>query len=97
MPDNLTPKVRAMLDITSSEQVDQTKLALMIEDGKQRLRSYAPDLADSDFETPTAARELLMGYIRYAHSNAVEVWAENYAEEILRLRMEYEVRASGED
>ena len=93
MSDSLMMKVRTMLDYTSSESVNSDKLSMMIEDGKQRLRSYAPDLSDGDFEKPTAARELLMSYVRYANSNATEVWADNYSEEITRLRMAYEVRA----
>lgn len=89
----LMMKVKTMLDVTSSEQIDYDKLMLMIEDGKQRLRSYAPDLTDADFNAPTTARELLMSYVRYANSNATEVWADNYSEEITRLRMAYKVRS----
>ncbi len=91
--DALLLKVKTMLDYTASEKADIEKLTLLIEDGMQRLRSYAPDLTDADFNAPTAARELLMSYVRYANSNATEVWADNYSEEITRLRMAYKVRS----
>ena len=90
--DALLLKVKTMLDYTASEKADIEKLTLLIEDGMQRLRSYAPDITDKEFEEPTAAREMLMSYVRYAHSNATELWKENYSEEITSFRLAYLAR-----
>ena len=90
--DALLLKVKTMLDYTASEKADIEKLTLLIEDGMQRLRSYAAGITDKEFEEPTAAREMLMSYVRYAHSNAVELWKGNYGEEITRLRLAYLAR-----
>lgn len=89
----LIDNVKIMLDITAGNMSEDEKINLIIEDGKQHLRSFYPTLTDDDFEKPSRARYLLFNYCRYAYSNAAEMFDANYAAEIIALRQEYEVSA----
>ena len=85
--------VKTYLSLTADETSEDEKLNIIIEDGKQHLRQTAPDLSETDFQRSTAARYLLFNFCRYAHSNASEMFDINYKSDLLRLRLEYEVRA----
>lgn len=85
--------VKLMLDIDEYDNSNDKKLNIIIEDGKQHLRSFNPFLTDEDFEKATRARFLLKAYCRYDFSNATEEFDNNYREEILALRQDYEVSA----
>ncbi len=84
--------IKTMLDINIEDTSNDKKINIIIEDGKQHLRSFNPLLSDDDFEKPTRARYLLSSYCRYAYSNASEMFDINYKAEILALRQEYEVQ-----
>lgn len=87
----LLDNIKTMLDISLECTTEDNKLKLIIEDGKQHLRSVKPNITDDDFEQPTRARMLLFNYCRYAYSNATEMFDTNYRPELLALRHEYEV------
>ena len=85
---------REYLDITADDTSEDIKLKGIIEDGIIYLRSIYPTLKDEEFTKPSRARTLLKNYCRYARSNAVEAFKENFKSDLLDLRMEYEVNAS---
>lgn len=97
----LLSNVGTMLNYTADEiSEDKTlrdRLKLIIKNGVEHLRSFAPDLTDNDFNQEGRPQELLFAYCRYAHSNADEMFDTNYHAAILALRFEYEVRADNED
>lgn len=97
----LLSNVGTMLNYTADEiSEDKTlrdRLKLIIRNGVEHLRSFAPDLSDNDFNKEGKPQELLFAYCRYAHSNADEMFDINYHAAILALRFEYEVRAENEN
>ena len=97
----LLSNVGTMLNYTADEiSEDKTlrdKLKLIIKNGKERLRSRAPDLTDEDFTKAGKPQELLFSYARYANSDAEEMFNINHSDELLALRFQYEVRAYNED
>lgn len=97
----LLSNVGTMLNYTADEiSEDKTlrdRLKLIIKNGVEHLRSFAPDLTDNDFNQEGRPQELLFAYCRYAHSNADEMFDINYHAAILALRFEYEVRAENEN
>lgn len=97
----LLSNVGTMLNYTADEiSEDKTlrdRLKLIIKNGVEHLRSFAPDLSDNDFNKEGKPQELLFAYCRYAHSNADEMFDINYHAAILALRFEYEVRAENEN
>lgn len=85
--------IREYLDITADDTSEDLKLKGIIDDGIIYLRSLHPNLTDEEFKKPSRARTLLKNYCRYARSNAVEAFKENFKSDLLDLRMEYEVSA----
>lgn len=84
--------VKNNLDITADNTSEDKKLNSIIANAKQHLRSYAPNLTDSDFEDETkSAHFLLIHFCRYAYSNAAEMFDVNFKNDILAFRQEYEV------
>lgn len=78
-------------DHIMADESAKSKIKIIIENGKQHLRSFHPLLTDENFEKPSRARSMLFNYCRYAYSNATEHFDNNFAAEILMLRQEYEV------
>ncbi len=90
---SLLNDVKIRLDYTSDDSSSDEKLKSIIEEGKQYLRSFYPLLKEEDFEKPTRAQKLLFHYCRYANSNVVEAFEDNFKSDLLALRQEYEVAA----
>ena len=84
-------------DEISEDKTLRDRLKLIIKNGKERLRSRAPDLSDEDFTKEGKPQELLFAYSRYANSNAEEMFNINYSDELLSLRFQYEVRVENEN
>lgn len=84
-------------DEISEDKTLRDRLKLIIKNGVEHLRSFAPDLTDNDFNQEGKPQELLFAYCRYANSNADEMFDTNYHALLLALRFEYEVRADNED
>jgi hypothetical protein len=83
-------KICVMLDLTSDQAAATEKLTIIAENGVALLRAKNPLLTEEDFCQPGLARTLLQSYCRYGFSNAEELFKENYAEELLTLRLQYE-------
>ena len=79
------------LNIDENDFSFDEKINNIIEDGKQHLCEFNPLLTDEDFERPSRARRMFKAYCRYAFSNAEEMFKENYKDDIISLRQEYEV------
>lgn len=96
--DDFLSDVGTMLNYTAEELSEditrRDRIRLIIQNGIQHLRSFAPDLLVEDFMSPGRARTLLFNYCRYANSNADEMFDINYSAELLALRFDYEVRAN---
>lgn len=90
---SLLNDIKIRLDYTPEDSSSDEKLKLIIEEGKEYLRSFHPTLSDEDFEKPTRARKLLFNYCRYANCNVVEAFEDNFTADLLLLRQEYEVSA----
>lgn len=86
----LSDEVKTMLDIVECDNSTEQKIKLIIAEAKQHLRSFCPNLNESDFEDNRhRAKFLLLSYCRYAFSNAAEMFDENYKSELLNLRAQY--------
>ena len=72
------------LDGLGDESTD-ARINGYIERGKKRLQQYAG--ASLDFNAEGAARELLLDYCRYANSNALEVFEQNFTADITALNL----------
>ena len=90
-------KLNYTADEISEDKTLRDRLKLIIKNGVEHLRSFAPDLTDNNFNQEGRPQELLFAYCRYANSNADEMFDINYHAAILALRLEYEVRADNED
>lgn len=86
-------QIKAMLDLSPDWNSNPEKLDIIIENGVDLLLSRNPLLTEGDFNRPSPARTLLHNYCRYAFSNAEEMFKVNYAEELMLLRLDYEVKA----
>ena len=86
-------KIIVMCDLTADQTATIEKLIFIAEDGIALLQKKNPLLTEQDFIKPGLARSLLKDYCRYGLSNATEMFKENYAEELMTLRLDYEVAA----
>lgn len=85
MYEKLLSDVRNYLDITWEDVATDQKLTGII----QRGISYLQDVAGAvlDFEEESTPRSLLFDYCRYARSNALEMFNQNYRGELVMLRI----------
>lgn len=85
MYEKLLGEVRNYLDITWEDAATDQKLTGII----QRGISYLQDVAGAvlDFEVEAMPRSLLFDYCRYARSNALEMFSQNYRGELIMLRI----------
>lgn len=77
------------LDITWEDDATDEKLRGIISRGMKYLNSVAG--AALDYSTEDKPRELLFDYCRYARSNALEDFQNNFLHELLTLQMRQEV------
>lgn len=86
-----------MMDILHAVQADLHKdwdtdlLEEYIAAGKKLIDDVAG--VAQDYETPGAARSLLLAYVRYADSHATEVFKINYERDLLDLHIAAQVKA----
>lgn len=85
MYEKLLSDIRNYLDITWEDVATDQKLTGII----QRGISYLQDVAGAvlDFEAEATPRSLLFDYCRYARSNALEMFYQNYRGELVMLRI----------
>lgn len=78
----------------SAEKTDK-RLQGMIDRGIQRLQTIAG--AELDFSVPSLHQSLLLDYCRYADSQALEVFEKNFADELLSLHFENQVKVENNE
>lgn len=85
MPEGLLEAIKAYLHVTWDDINTETNLTGMINRGMARLQTIAG--VSLDFEVENDARALLFDYVRYANSQALEVWETNFASELMALHI----------
>lgn len=87
----LLQPVRNYLDITWLDADGDTKITGIIERGIKYIDKVAG--ATLDYSIEDKPRELLFDYCRYARSNALNEFQDNYLHELLSLQISEEVKA----
>lgn len=90
LPGGLLEAVRNYLDITWTDADGDTKLIGIISRGMASLDDVAGEALDYTVEDKP--RELLFEYCRYARSNALNEFQNNYLHELLSLQASKEVK-----
>jgi type IV secretory pathway VirB2 component (pilin) len=85
LPDGVLAAVKNYLDITWTDDAGDTKLSGIVARGM----AYIDGVAGSamDYTTEGKPLELLLDYVRYARSNALDEFQGNYLHELLGLQM----------
>lgn len=93
LPEGLLEGVKDYLDITwTMDEAGERKLSDIIESGINDLnRIIGGKDCELDFTKNDLPLMLLKDYCRYARSNALDEFEENYQSEIIRLQYQYEV------
>lgn len=85
---SLLEDVRNYLDITWLDPEGDKKLSGIIERGKQYLNGLAG--AQLDFDVEDTPKALLLDYVRYVRSDALDEFQGNYLHDLLGLRISKE-------
>ena len=85
LPGGLLDAVRAYLKITWQDAATDTEVTGYINRGMTRLQHIAG--ASLDFTVEDQPRTLLLDYCRYARSQALEVFEQNFQSELLDLNL----------
>ena len=86
MPDGLLEDVKAYLHITWEDTNTEINLTGMINRGMARLQTIAG--VPLDFTEENNARALLFDYVRYANSQALEIFEENFSRGLTALHIQ---------
>ena len=89
LPDGLLLEVKNYLDITWEDDAGDTKLSGIITRGMKYLDSVAGEALD--YTVDDKPKELLLDYVRYVRSNALDEFQINYLHELLSLQIAREV------
>lgn len=90
LPDGLLEAVRNYLDITWEDPEGDKKLSGIIIRGMNYLNDIAG--GEMDYTAEEKPRELLLEYVRYVRSNALDEFQGNYTHELMSLRIKEEVK-----
>ena len=82
----LLQDIKDYLHITWDDAKTAKNLTGMIKRGMKKLDDIAG--LNLDFTIEDSPRELLFDYVRYANSQALEVWEKNFQSELLSLHLE---------
>lgn len=85
MPEGLLEAIKAYLHVTWDDINTEINLTGMINRGMARLQTIAG--VSLNFAVENDARALLFDYVRYANSQALEVWETNFASELMALHI----------
>lgn len=85
MEDGLLAAVRNYLDITYEDPATDEKLTGIISRGRAYLDNVAG--ASQDYGKEGLARSLLFDYCRYARSNVLEMFEQNFQADLITLRI----------
>jgi hypothetical protein len=91
MPNGLLDSIKTYLHITWEDTNTDVNLTGMINRGMARLQTIAG--VSLNFEVENTPRALLFDYVRYANSQALEMWEKNFASELMSLHVESQVNA----
>jgi len=91
MLEQLLADIKIYLHISWVDVNTDIKLTGMINRGMTRLQTIAG--ASLDFSVEDIPRALLFDYVRYANSQALEMWEKNFASELRSLHDETQVNA----
>ena len=91
MLEQLLADIKIYLHITWVDENTDRNLTGMINRGMARLETIAG--VPLDFSKEDIPRALLFDYVRYANSQALEMWEKNFASELRSLHDETQVNA----
>lgn len=99
MSEELILKIKDALDITFNDDDYERKIIGIIEDAIPILRSLfgMPDELEFDWTEPGQERMLLKNYCLYALNNATEQFKNNYRNDLIQMRIKYEVENDSEE
>lgn len=85
MTETLLDAVKNYLDITYQDEKTDKKVAGIIDRGKK----YLNDIAEKelDYDEENTPRQLLFDYCRYARNNVLELFEENFKQQLIALRI----------
>lgn len=89
MPEGLLEQVKNYLDITWEDDAGDKKLTGIIERGMKYINQYGG--ATFDYSKQEKPLELLMDYVRYVRSDALDEFTTNYLPELLSLQIYTEI------
>lgn len=94
MSEELILKIKDALDITFDDDDYDRKIVGIIEDAIPALRSLfgMPEDFDFDWTEPGQERSLLKNYCLYVLNNVKEMFLDNYRNDIIQMRIKYEVK-----
>lgn len=95
MVDTLLIEIKSYLHITWDDENIDKNLTGFINRGKARLENIAG--APLDFDKEELPRSLLLDYVRYANSQALEMFEKNFASELMSLHIDSQVAAYVEE
>lgn len=81
--------VKNYLDITWDDDLLDEKLSGIIQRGIKYINAVAGE--ELDYTLEDKPRELLLDYVRYVRSNALDEFRNNYLHELLSLQIDKEV------
>jgi len=93
--DALLVDVRDYLHITWVDEKTDKNLKGMIKRGVARLQKIAG--VSLKFDEEDSPKTLLLDYVRYANSQALEMFEKNFASELMSLHIDSQVNAYVED
>ena len=92
MPEELLEDIRSYLHITWEDAETDKNLTGFIKRGMARLQEIAG--MTLNFTEESQARTLLFDYCRYANSHALEMFEQNFANELTSLHIQSQVKAA---
>lgn len=78
-----------------SDEGTVTRLNMLIDHGQAYLTGLCG--AKLDYENDLEAHALLMGYVRYAYNDAVELFLSNFADDIFRKQLDVAIKEAKAD
>ena len=91
MPEGLLNDIKSYLHITWLDENTEKNLTGYINRGRARLQDIAG--VPLDFTVEDLPRQLLFDYVRYANSQALEMFEKNFISELTSLRIKSQVGA----
>lgn len=91
MPAELLKDIKDYLNITWEDERTDKNITGMIKRGMTYLQKVA-GVSSLDFTEGDSPRTLLFDYVRYANSQALEMFEVNFQSELLSLNLEYQTK-----